>query len=73
MRSMSPVVVSPCVGVCVLNPALDACLGCFRQRTEIALWLQYSPAERDTIINSLEARRTAFEASLASTEPAPEE
>ena len=40
---------------------------------KIALWLQYSPAERDTIMNSLEARRAAFEASLASTEPAPEE
>jgi uncharacterized protein len=32
------------------------CFGCGRTREEIAQWMDYSPAQRETVMASLEAR-----------------
>jgi uncharacterized protein len=48
-------VVSPCVGVCRLEPATGICLGCGRTIAEIAAWSGLSPRERAAILARLEA------------------
>lgn len=30
--------ISPCVGVCQINPKSNLCLGCLRTSDEIAIW-----------------------------------
>ena len=30
--------ISPCVGVCSINPKSNLCLGCLRSSNEIAIW-----------------------------------
>ena len=30
--------ISPCVGVCSINPKSNLCLGCLRSSEEIAIW-----------------------------------
>lgn len=45
MMSSSSAVLTPCIGVCTLDPA-GFCDGCFRTGDEIARWLSMSDAER---------------------------
>lgn len=45
MMSSSRAVLTPCIGVCTLDPA-GFCDGCFRTGNEIARWLSMSDAER---------------------------
>lgn len=45
MMSSSRAVLTPCIGVCTLDPA-GFCNGCFRTGNEIARWLSMSDAER---------------------------
>ncbi len=45
MTSSSRAVLTPCIGVCTLDPA-GFCDGCFRTGNEIARWLSMSDAER---------------------------
>jgi uncharacterized protein len=40
---------SPCVKVCVLDPALGLCLGCGRTGEEIGGWLRYTDKERQAV------------------------
>jgi 2-hydroxychromene-2-carboxylate isomerase len=47
---------SPCVNVCVLDPARSVCRGCGRTLDEIARWSSMSDAERDEIMDRLAAR-----------------
>lgn len=61
---------SPCVKICVVDPATGWCEGCFRTMAEIGSWMRYSAAERDQVMRTLPARRKAF-ATLARAE-APE-
>jgi hypothetical protein len=42
-------VLSPCVNVCVLDPASGLCRGCGRTLDEIAQWTRLDPAERARI------------------------
>lgn len=53
-------VLTPCIGVCQLDPQ-GFCDGCLRTRSEIALWTQYSDAERqhvmDVVLPAREAAR----------------
>jgi len=47
---------SPCVNVCVLDPARGICRGCGRTLDEIARWGSMSDAERDDIMDRLDER-----------------
>ena len=50
---------SPCVAVCVLDPASGFCKGCFRTVEEIGGWLMMSNAERIATLDRLKERRAA--------------
>jgi predicted Fe-S protein YdhL (DUF1289 family) len=47
---------SPCVKVCVIDPASRLCSGCGRTLDEIARWGSMSEAERTRIMATLAAR-----------------
>ena len=51
-----PVVESPCVKICSLDPASDLCLGCGRTLDEITRWYGMSGDERRRIMAELPAR-----------------
>jgi predicted Fe-S protein YdhL (DUF1289 family) len=48
---------SPCVKVCVVDPATGLCLGCFRTVDEIAGWSALTPEARRAVMAELPARR----------------
>jgi predicted Fe-S protein YdhL (DUF1289 family) len=50
---------SPCVGICVIQPATGWCQGCRRTLGEIARWSGASPAEQWQIIDGLSQRAAA--------------
>ena len=52
-----PAPVSPCVGVCVLDPVTHFCIGCARTIEEIAQWPWLSADEKRRVIAQLAARR----------------
>ena len=45
---------SPCQKICVMENGY--CLGCNRTQEEIGNWINYTDAERDSIIQQLEDR-----------------
>lgn len=47
---------SPCVKICVMDPAARICTGCGRTLDEIARWGGMSDAERARIMGELAAR-----------------
>jgi uncharacterized protein len=47
---------SPCIKVCVINPASGICAGCGRTLDEIARWGSMSEARRLDIMRGLPAR-----------------
>lgn len=47
---------SPCVRVCVIDPASGLCIGCHRSRGEIAGWSGLDPEARQAILTALPAR-----------------
>ncbi|OGA07192.1 MAG: hypothetical protein A2W68_15210 [Betaproteobacteria bacterium RIFCSPLOWO2_02_64_14] len=49
---------SPCVRVCVIDPATGYCCGCYRTLDEISFWMRYTPQERRRVMQHLQARRT---------------
>ena len=61
MLSRAPIK-SPCVKICVVDPATGWCEGCFRTLQEIGGWMRYSPEERDRIMALLRERRRAAKA-----------
>ena len=48
---------SPCVAVCVLDPATGYCRGCFRTITEISRWVLLEREEKRRVLAALPARR----------------
>lgn len=48
MSAAQPVL-SPCTGVCELDGE-GLCLGCRRSGAEIAGWMEFSPAQRDFLM-----------------------
>jgi len=50
------VIVSPCIKVCVMDPARRICVGCGRTLDEIARWGSMSDAERAGIMRGLGGR-----------------
>ena len=55
-----PSPVSPCLGICLMDPATRTCRGCLRTIDEIAGWYGATPAEKRAILVRLEARRAAL-------------
>jgi predicted Fe-S protein YdhL (DUF1289 family) len=57
---MTVAVLSPCVGVCVLD-AGGCCIGCHRRKDEIVSWSSLQPHERqhlmDVVLPEREAQR----------------
>ncbi|HYH19928.1 MAG TPA: DUF1289 domain-containing protein [Azospirillum sp.] len=49
---------SPCVRLCTLDPATDACVGCLRTRGEIKAWRGLEPAAKRALLVELEGRRS---------------
>ena len=49
--------VSPCIGVCLIDPASRTCRGCRRTIAEIAGWYEASAAEKRAILARLAERR----------------
>ena len=48
---------SPCIAVCVLDPATGYCRGCLRTITEISHWVLLARDEKRRILAALPARR----------------
>ncbi len=48
---------TPCIKVCVIDPASKLCEGCGRTLPEIAQWSRLSEAERQAIMAELPKRR----------------
>ena len=48
---------SPCIAVCVLDPASGYCRGCFRTIAEIAQWPALAAEEKRRILATVTARR----------------
>jgi uncharacterized protein len=59
---------SPCVGICLIDPATRRCRGCLRYIDEIATWYDASAAEKYTILARLAERRWLDQAT-ASEDP----
>lgn len=55
---------SPCIGVCLVDPATGRCRGCLRTIAEIAIWYGASAAEKRAIMARLAARQKAAERSI---------
>lgn len=51
--------VSPCVGVCLVDPATRTCRGCLRTIAEIARWYEAGADEKRAILARLAERRRA--------------
>jgi len=56
-----PSPVSPCLGICLMDPATRICRGCLRTIDEIRGWYEASAADKRAILERLAARRTAAE------------
>ena len=54
-----PVPVSPCLGICLMDPRTRTCRGCLRTIEEIAGWYNATPAEKHAILARLAERRRA--------------
>jgi predicted Fe-S protein YdhL (DUF1289 family) len=49
---------TPCIKVCVIDPATALCRGCLRSLDEIAAWSGMSEAERRRVMARLPDRRS---------------
>jgi uncharacterized protein len=71
MFSADPGIETPCTRVCVMHPALGLCLGCGRSLSEIARWIDYSAAERASIMTQLPSRLATLPGRSADARTAP--
>jgi len=53
--------ISPCIGVCIIDPASGFCHGCARTMSEIAGWLELSPEDKRRILAMLPGRQARVE------------
>jgi predicted Fe-S protein YdhL (DUF1289 family) len=63
-----PLIDSPCIKICTLDPGRGLCLGCGRTIEEIAAWSVMSAAERTTLMAQLPARLCGQPAAKAEAE-----
>ncbi len=52
-----PTPISPCIGICSLNPENGYCRGCYRNTAEIGGWMAVSIDERHRILERVAERR----------------
>ena len=65
----APVVGSPCISVCILDPAgTNVCIGCGRTLDEVAAWSQMTNAQRREVVARAPARLAALRARDATPE-----
>jgi len=50
------IIETPCIKVCIVDPATRLCRGCGRSIEEIGRWTSYSDAERKRIMTMLPER-----------------
>ena len=48
--------ISPCVGVCSIDPKSKLCLGCLRTSVEIAIWPQIDNKKAQEIMKEIKKR-----------------
>ena len=48
--------ISPCVGVCSIDPESNLCLGCLRSSNEIAIWSQIDNKKALEIMKEIKKR-----------------
>lgn len=60
--AIGPDPASPCLGICLMDPATRICRGCFRTIAEISGWYAATPAEKRAILARLALRRAAAKA-----------
>jgi uncharacterized protein len=53
--------ISPCIGICIMDPRTRQCRGCLRTIEEIAGWYEASAEEKRALLVVLAARRAAVE------------
>ena len=58
-EAAGPAPVSPCLGICLMDPRTRTCRGCLRTIEEIAGWYDATPAEKRAILDRLAERRRA--------------
>ncbi|MGD9502028.1 MAG: DUF1289 domain-containing protein [Methyloceanibacter sp.] len=52
---------TPCVNICLLDPATGTCIGCGRTVAEIANWANMSDVERRVVMATLPDRMANLE------------
>jgi predicted Fe-S protein YdhL (DUF1289 family) len=48
---------SPCIGICMLDPKSGFCLGCKRNIEEIGRWAMLDDTQRRAILDQLPGRK----------------
>ncbi len=61
----APMISTPCVKTCVIDPVSALCVGCGRTVEEIARWGAMDEAERLAVMAGLEARLIAMRSRTA--------
>lgn len=70
MENMRDPELSPCIGVCELDPASGLCRGCLRSGNEIAIWPAASRELRRQILRRIAVRRDLSDTPRKATETA---
>ena len=52
---------SPCLGICLIDPATRMCRGCLRTIDEIRCWYDANASDKRAILARLAERRVATE------------
>jgi uncharacterized protein len=55
--AFEPAPPSPCIGICLIDPATRLCRGCLRHIEEIATWYNGTAAEKRAILARIAERR----------------
>lgn len=55
--------ISPCVGICLMDPATRLCRGCLRRVEEIAAWYEAAVGEKHEILARIAERRAEMKGS----------
>ena len=50
---------SPCIGICTIDPKSRFCLGCKRTIEEIGRWVMLEDPQRQAILEQLPGRKIA--------------
>jgi uncharacterized protein len=56
-----PTPISPCIGICIMDPRTRQCRGCLRTIEEISGWYEATVDEKRALLARLAARRAVAE------------